>query len=543
MNKLKLVNTKIFLVVLISLLIFIQGIFLLPALDRDESRFAASTKNMIESKDFIDIRLENVPRYKKPIGIYWAQALSTIALGKTPYNEIWTYRIPSLLGIILSIILIFFVTKKLFREKTAFLSIIFLLCSLLLISEIHQAKTDGFLYLYINICNFISLIKIDQFNQKKKDKDKLLTLLFWMSLGIGTIIKGPIILIFVGLPLLTYALITKNFLLIKSFHSFGGYSIFFLITLPWFIIITIQSDGLFWYESVINDLLRKVSKGQESHGFPPGYYLILLFIFFWPGSSFLFSWAIDIYKNRKTIFVLDHKVLFLFCWLFPSFILYELIPTKLPHYVLPCYTPLGILVSIFLLKKQKSSNFFNFKTFLSTLIFPLTYISLFLISIYKYSSLTSEVYVAVVFLLLILLMLLLQIRRKNLKSFVVAAVIFQVTVYFSILHILNPHLNMFWISKNIETIINEEKNIENVYHSGFNEPSLVFYVGHQAMRISPELMVEKYNNNAKNIFVLTQKNMSKFLQLNDDREINMIRSFTGFNYSQGRYMKFFIFKN
>ncbi len=99
------------------------------------------------------------------------------------------------------------------------------------------------------------------------------------------------------------------------------------------------------------------------------------------------------------------------------------------------------------------------------------------------------------------------------------------------------------ICKNIETIINEEKNIENVYHSGFNEPSLVFYVGHQAMRISPELMVEKYNNNAKNIFVLTQKNMSKFLQLNDDREINMIRSFTGFNYSQGRYMKFFIFKN
>ena len=170
MNKLKLVNTKIFLVVLISLLIFIQGIFLLPAFDRDESRFAASTKNMIESKDFIDIRLEDVPRYKKPIGIYWAQALSTIALGKAPYNEIWTYRIPSLLGIILSIILIFSVTKKLFREKTAFLSIIFLLCSLLLISEIHQAKTDGFLYLYINICNFISLIKIDQFNQKKKIK-------------------------------------------------------------------------------------------------------------------------------------------------------------------------------------------------------------------------------------------------------------------------------------------------------------------------------------------------------------------------------------
>ena len=87
------VNIKIFLVVLISLLIFIQGIFLLPALDRDESRFAASTKNMIESNDFIDIKLEDVPRYKKPIGIYWAQAVSTILLGKDPYNEIWTYRI------------------------------------------------------------------------------------------------------------------------------------------------------------------------------------------------------------------------------------------------------------------------------------------------------------------------------------------------------------------------------------------------------------------------------------------------------------------
>ena len=46
----------------------------MPPTDRDEASFAQATKQMIETGDYLDIRLQDKPRYQKPIGIYWLQA-------------------------------------------------------------------------------------------------------------------------------------------------------------------------------------------------------------------------------------------------------------------------------------------------------------------------------------------------------------------------------------------------------------------------------------------------------------------------------------
>src|SRR6201992_3666513 len=78
------------------------GFLTLPPLDRDESRFAQASKQMLETGNFVDIRFGNEPRYKKPVGIYWLQAATTGAVsavtGDKSRNHIWTYRIPSLVG-------------------------------------------------------------------------------------------------------------------------------------------------------------------------------------------------------------------------------------------------------------------------------------------------------------------------------------------------------------------------------------------------------------------------------------------------------------
>src|SRR6476646_12053000 len=90
---------------LLGVLLWLPGILSLPALDRDESRFAQSSRQMVESGDVVDIRFGHVPRYKKPIGIYWLQAVSTRLAEVVPGNagrddRIWTYRLPSVLGAI-----------------------------------------------------------------------------------------------------------------------------------------------------------------------------------------------------------------------------------------------------------------------------------------------------------------------------------------------------------------------------------------------------------------------------------------------------------
>ncbi|HEU4548522.1 MAG TPA: hypothetical protein VFS01_02415, partial [Rhizomicrobium sp.] len=49
---------------LLGLVLWLPGILSLPALDRDESRFAQASRQMVESGDLVDIRFGQVPRYK-----------------------------------------------------------------------------------------------------------------------------------------------------------------------------------------------------------------------------------------------------------------------------------------------------------------------------------------------------------------------------------------------------------------------------------------------------------------------------------------------
>ena len=57
-----------------ALLSFLPGLFTIPPVDRDEARFTQATKQMVESGDYVDIRYQDEVRYKKPVGIYWLQA-------------------------------------------------------------------------------------------------------------------------------------------------------------------------------------------------------------------------------------------------------------------------------------------------------------------------------------------------------------------------------------------------------------------------------------------------------------------------------------
>ena len=75
----------------------------LDVIDRDEARFAQASKQMLESGDYITPRFMDELRAKKPIGIYWLQSVSATLFGQA---DIASYRLPSLVGFLLSLVLI-----------------------------------------------------------------------------------------------------------------------------------------------------------------------------------------------------------------------------------------------------------------------------------------------------------------------------------------------------------------------------------------------------------------------------------------------------
>ena len=67
---------ELLLLVFLSLIINFSTINNYPVLDRDEARYAQSTKQMIETGNYKSIKFQNTLRSKKPVGIYWLQAFT-----------------------------------------------------------------------------------------------------------------------------------------------------------------------------------------------------------------------------------------------------------------------------------------------------------------------------------------------------------------------------------------------------------------------------------------------------------------------------------
>src|ERR1700710_2853442 len=110
--------------VLVALLNILPGFFNLPPGDRDESRFAQATKQMLETGDFVRIMNGTEARNRKPIGIHWLQAPFAAAardLGIATATPVWPYRIPSALGGLVAVLACFEAGALAIGRRPAFL--------------------------------------------------------------------------------------------------------------------------------------------------------------------------------------------------------------------------------------------------------------------------------------------------------------------------------------------------------------------------------------------------------------------------------------
>lgn len=331
------------LLLLCGALFFLPGYFTLPPMDRDESRFAQATKHMVEDGEYVDIRYQDEVRYKKPVGIYWLQAAAVHAAGLAgvPVSRvpIWVYRFPSLIGALLSVLCTYWIALLMLTRRNAVLAALLLCNSVLLGMEARLAKTDAMLLLTIVAAHAAAFrVYISSERGERVEGEWKLAALFWTAVAVSVLIKGPIVLLFVTLPHLAVAGLDRSFSWFKRLKPVPGLLWVLLLAVPWFVVIILKSRGQFLAESAGTDLLSKVTQGQESHGAPPGTYLLAAWLTFWPGIVLVFLAAVGIWRQRA-----DRAIRYLLAWLIVPWVIYELVPTKLPHYVLPTYPVLAIL--------------------------------------------------------------------------------------------------------------------------------------------------------------------------------------------------------
>ena len=336
-------------ILLVCLGLWLPGILSLPALDRDESRFAQSSRQMLDSGNYVDIRFGQVPRYKKPVGIYWLQSATTAIAGLGDHTHVWTYRLPSLLGAMAAALAVFW-SAALFSAEAGLLAGLLTAASLLLSAEATQATTDAALLGTIVFTQGVLLRLWRAARADAAPPTLKLVMAGWAALAAGILLKGPVA---PGVVLMTIAVLAgwerwekKRFDLkwLAAAKPWRGLGVVVLITAPWLVAIALASHGEFFQQSLGGDFAAKLAEGQEGHGQLPGYYLLVSSLTFWPLILFVLP-GVGIAFLRRA----EPSIRFLIAWAAGWWLLVEIVPTKLPNYVLPAMPPLAILAALWIM--------------------------------------------------------------------------------------------------------------------------------------------------------------------------------------------------
>src|SRR6478736_3212632 len=241
---------------LCGMIFFLPGFFTIPAIDRDEARFAQATKQMVETGDFVDIRFQDDVRYKKPVGIYWMQTAAVetaAALGLArPQARIWVYRIPSLIGAVGAVLLTYWTALAFITRRGAILAALIMCSSVLLSVEARLAKTDAML-LFTVIAAMGAMARVYLSWQRGDDPAHPPwsgPAIFWTALAGGILLKGPLILMFVGLTIGTLAILDRSATWLWRLRPLWGLMWTLVLVLPWFVAIFWRAGDTFFADSL-----------------------------------------------------------------------------------------------------------------------------------------------------------------------------------------------------------------------------------------------------------------------------------------------------
>ena len=537
----ELAKTRPYLILaLLSLALYLPGLTTLPPTDRDEARFAQASRQMLESRDFVRIRFQDEPRHKKPAGVYWLQAGAAALVGPAPENPIWPYRLPSVLGAVAAVLITFACGRRLFDDSTAALGAALTASCLLLVGEAHLAKTDAVLLAStVAAQGALGLIYVT-----RGAGGLGAAIAFWVAQGVGILVKGPILPLVSLLTAGALVAADRSASFLRTLRPRLGIPLLLLLLLPWVVAVTLATNGAFFRDAVGSDLLPKLISGQESHGLPPGFFLALLMVTFWPGSLFVLPALVRAWRFRA-----QPGERFCLAWVIPAWLVFELVPTKLPHYVLPLYPALALLTARAVLD-EATDGVAGTRSRLAKAGFGLwAVVGLALGTGIVAAPLILEgpfepmtLGPALVAVAGVAVTLRYALRGRSVEA-MKAAVIMTAVILASTLPTILPGLNSLWVSRSVAQAVeryrgSHEDGFPTVAAAGYYEPSLVFLLGTETRLVSGEGAALHLREHQDGLALVTADKQRAFLESAAavDLKPQAVETIRGFNYSKGRWV-------
>lgn len=459
-------------IAVLAALAALAGVFTIQPLDRDEARYAQATAQMLETGDFIDIRFQEDARHKKPVGIYWMQAVTVGLLSDAGDRAIWAYRLPSVLGAILAALGCFWAGLRLMSREAAFAAAAMLAVSSLLAAEGGIAKTDAMLA-------GVTTLAMAALVQLRHGGGKRAALVFWAMLGIGVLVKGPITPMVAGLTAAALIVWERRIDWLKPLFYWPGPVLAALIVLPWLIAIELATGGNFLRGAFLEDLMPKLSSGDEGHGGWPGYHLLLLPLLSLPIVFFLVPGLHRAIGDLRSQAQAD-TARFLLAWLIPAWIVFELMPTKLPHYPLPVYPALALIAGLGWTHYRDAPRWTRWSSLLLGLAGTAGFAALLVLAPANFDGAVIAGVLAAAVFAVIVLGVCVELWRLRADSALILAVMAGLGGHYLLRGVIVPSLPALDLSQRAAAVVAEmtaDQAASVPVYSSHTEPSLVFALG------------------------------------------------------------------
>jgi len=322
--------------ILILLLLAGYALFFYKVGDRDlwapdEDEYAQMSREMIRFNNWAFPTVNGQPWAIKPVLYNWLIAVVSLPWGDV--NE-FRARVFSSLAALGTFLATFYFGRRAFSNLAGLLAAAALGTSVLFLQYARWSQTNM-------LSTFFMAFAVFMFYRGYTDPAKRTTsyLLMYAAAGLGVLTMGPVNLIMPGLVVFFYLVVMKDFSHIKHLRLGWGILIFAAITLPWYVLVSLNEGYGF-------DLLIRTNISRYfdtwTHAQPFYYYLKDLPWAFAPWSLFLPGALLLAFSKRTQA---DRPAVnFLLVWVISLFLFFSISQAKRPQYILAIYPALALLV-------------------------------------------------------------------------------------------------------------------------------------------------------------------------------------------------------
>jgi len=333
-------NKKIYpyIIVISAILFFIPFLGSVHLFDWDEINFAESAREMIVTGNFSRVQIDFHPFWEKPPLFFWMQALSMKVFGITEFAA----RLPNAVIGIFTLIIFYFLGKRLFDEKFGFIWALAYLGSFLP----HIYFKSGIIDPFFNFFIFLSVLFLSK-SIRNTGESKGFKYAFFagISIGLATLTKGPVGLLIAGISVLVYW-ITMKFKKISNWKNLLVFTVSCLvITCLWFGPEMINNS--FWFiREFIKYQVDLFINPVAGHSGPIYYHFLIVLLGCFPIS--VLALPVIFRKNSDSRDKGNYFLKWMLILFWVVMILFSIVKTKIVHYSSLAYFPLSYLAAYYI---------------------------------------------------------------------------------------------------------------------------------------------------------------------------------------------------